>query len=126
MKDELKVFENRSDDWLAKQRAYEDRHSAWDLDDAKYLKEEHHQIHRERDISKQNFKNIDRKSSYPKDSIDKKQSAIIKVIVIGTIAIFMIPFLIIFISGTIYFGGLIEAFPIIVFIIIMVIITIKY
>lgn len=41
MKDELEVFENRSDDWLAKERVYEKSVSVWDFDDGKKLKTEH-------------------------------------------------------------------------------------
>ncbi|MGN1406572.1 MAG: hypothetical protein ACI4WM_09865 [Erysipelotrichaceae bacterium] len=43
--DDLKKFENREDDWLAKQRRLESRISPWDLDDAKKLKSEHERIH---------------------------------------------------------------------------------
>lgn len=43
--DDLKKFENREDDWLAKQRRLESRISPWDLDDARKLKIEHEKIH---------------------------------------------------------------------------------
>ena len=43
--DDLKKFENREDDWLAKQRRLESRISPWDLDDARKLKNEHEKIH---------------------------------------------------------------------------------
>lgn len=45
MRKELEVFENRSDDWLAKQRKQEARISAWDLDEGRKLKEDHAKIH---------------------------------------------------------------------------------
>lgn len=60
MNNDLEVFENRSDDWLAKERKYESSISAWDLDEGKkmkaeheenceadYLKEAHHKKHEE-------------------------------------------------------------------------------
>lgn len=50
MKDELKIFENRSDDWLAKERAHEARVSAWDLDEGRRIKEEHERIHKAHDV----------------------------------------------------------------------------
>lgn len=43
MKDELKVFENRRDDWLAKERKYEATISAWDFDEGRKLKVEHNE-----------------------------------------------------------------------------------
>lgn len=45
MKDDLKIFENRSDDWLAKEREYEETVSAWDFDEGKRIKEIHKQKH---------------------------------------------------------------------------------
>ncbi len=37
-------FENRGDDWLAKELAYESKHSFWDLDDSAFdLKKAHEQ-----------------------------------------------------------------------------------
>lgn len=42
MKDELEEFENRRDDWLAKERKYEETVSAWDFDEAKKIRKEHH------------------------------------------------------------------------------------
>lgn len=42
MKEELQAFENRSDDWLAKERAYENSVSAWDFDEGKKVRLEHH------------------------------------------------------------------------------------
>lgn len=41
MNKDLEVFENRSDDWLAKERKYEATVSAWDLDEGKKLRAEH-------------------------------------------------------------------------------------
>ena len=46
MNKDLEAFENRSDDWLAKERAYEDSISAWDLDEGKRIKENHERRHR--------------------------------------------------------------------------------
>ena len=42
MKKELEVFENRSDDWLAKEVARERATSVWDFDDGQKLKNEHY------------------------------------------------------------------------------------
>ena len=41
MNKDLEQFENRSDDWLAKQRNIENRTSAWDIDEGKRIKEYH-------------------------------------------------------------------------------------
>lgn len=41
MNKDLEVFENRSDDWLAKERKYEATVSAWDLDEGRKLRAEH-------------------------------------------------------------------------------------
>ena len=41
MKKELQIFENRSDDWLAKERKYEESISVWDLYEAKKIKSYH-------------------------------------------------------------------------------------
>lgn len=41
MNKDLERFENRSDDWLAKQRKIENKVSAWDFDEAKQIKEAH-------------------------------------------------------------------------------------
>ena len=43
--EELKIFENRSDDWLAREREYENSVSVWDFDEAKEIKAEHHLQH---------------------------------------------------------------------------------
>ena len=44
---DLKQFEDRNDDWLAKQRRLEQRISPWDLDDARKIKEEHAAKHQQ-------------------------------------------------------------------------------
>ena len=41
MNKDLEQFENRSDDWLAKQRNIENKTSAWDIDEGKRIKEIH-------------------------------------------------------------------------------------
>ena len=58
MENDLEKFENRHDDWLADEIAYEETVSAWDFDEgrrlrrehnenceAKFIKERHEQIH---------------------------------------------------------------------------------
>lgn len=115
MKEELKIFENRSDDWLAKQRAYEDRHSVWNLDDGKNLKEEHHRIHEEKDIRKQNFKNIEKnRRIYTRINETEKQKSS-KLLIIF---IYFIIFLVVMIDVGI-FGEIFAFMPIIIFVIIM-------
>ena len=37
MNKDLEQFENRSDDWLAKQRNMENKTSAWDIDEGKSM-----------------------------------------------------------------------------------------
>lgn len=41
MNKDLEVFENRKDDWLAKERKHEESVSAWDIDDSSKLKQQH-------------------------------------------------------------------------------------
>ena len=41
MDKDLEKFENRSDDWLAKQKKAESKVSAWDFDEGKRVKNEH-------------------------------------------------------------------------------------
>lgn len=41
MNKDLEKFENRSDDWLAKERIYEETVSAWDFDEGKRIKKQH-------------------------------------------------------------------------------------
>ncbi len=45
MKEELKGFENRENDWLAREMRREEMLSPWDVDEAKIIKEEHARIH---------------------------------------------------------------------------------
>ena len=41
MNKDLEQFENRSDDWLAKQRNIENKTSAWEIDEGKKIKQFH-------------------------------------------------------------------------------------
>ena len=52
MNKDLEVFENRSDDWLAKERKYEATISAWDLDEGKKLRAEHEEDCEAREIKR--------------------------------------------------------------------------
>lgn len=52
MNKDLEVFENRSDDWLAKERKYEATVSAWDLDEGKKLRAEHEEDCEAREIKR--------------------------------------------------------------------------
>jgi len=68
MRSDLERFENRSDDWLAKQRKYEEKVSAWDFDEGKRIKEEHHIKHLAYDSRQEIRKNI------RTDSLTKSQA----------------------------------------------------
>ena len=50
MNKDLEKFENRSDDWLAKQRNIENKTSAWDFDEGKRIKEFHEEHCEAREI----------------------------------------------------------------------------
>ena len=50
MNKDLEQFENRSDDWLAKQRAKENSVSAWDIDEGKRIKQYHEENCEAREI----------------------------------------------------------------------------
>lgn len=52
MNKDLEVFENRHDDWLAKERKYESTVSAWDLDEGKKLRAEHEEDCEAREIKR--------------------------------------------------------------------------
>lgn len=105
MREELKIFENRSDDWYAKERAYEESISAWDLDDGRKLKQEHQNAHAKADLRKQYFKDYQNTKSrqskkeynFQDVSIQKK---IVKTFVIMTLVITLLPtILILFADG---------------------------
>ena len=45
MRNELEGFENRENDWLAKEIRREAKLSPWNVDEAKIIKEEHARVH---------------------------------------------------------------------------------
>lgn len=125
MREELKIFENRSDDWLAKERAYEARVSAWDLDDGNKLKAEHHASHKAMDIRKQNFKNID-KSGYKKNrnvSSRNEGLKIFSILISAMIFAFTIAFILIVADEMFIPGEFFQIFPAVIFIIALIFTT---
>lgn len=70
MDKDLKQFENRSDDWLAKERKEEDKVSAWDFDEGKKIKEFHEENCEARQI-KERHEQI-HKSAIANKNIPKK------------------------------------------------------
>lgn len=71
MREELQAFENRSDDWLAKERAYEESVSAWDFDDGKKIKLEHHKDCDAEEIKESHHsRHIEYNKTHPKGLID--------------------------------------------------------
>ncbi|MDO4501082.1 MAG: hypothetical protein Q4B60_07420 [Erysipelotrichaceae bacterium] len=95
MKDELKVFENRNDDWLAKERTYEAKVSAWDLDEGKRIKEEHAAHHNSYEQHVQN--------TYRPKSQNKEVSTAAKLlpVIIGTMTVIIF---IVLMATRLYFG----------------------
>lgn len=72
MDKDLKQFENRSDDWLAKERQEENKVSAWDFDEGKKIKEYHEKNCEAREIKERheqihsgNIKPVIRRKSFP-------------------------------------------------------------
>lgn len=122
MKEELKIFENRSDDWLAKERAYEERVSAWDLDDAKYIKQEHHRIHVQKDIRKQKFKNLEVNGKLNSHKTNNNQKTVL--ICIGLLIVLYVLF-VFFISGNFIIDDLLFGFPTIIVVFMMIVSNLK-
>lgn len=117
MRDELKVFENRSDDWLAKERSYEESISAWDLDEGKKLKESHEKHHA--NYNKTHAKGVIGKPIKQEDFVSVDSSKIFKtiiiVIVVSIIAVILVRFFsLLFIDAS----SIIEFVPFIIFILV--------
>lgn len=121
MNEELKVFENRSDDWLAKERRYEESVSAWDLDEGKKLKESHERNHSHYDkthgkgVIGTNYinKTVNKNDNFVKVDAKKLGKFYLKfVIVIAIIIVF--GYLID--EKKIVFDEMFAAFPIIIFV----------
>ena len=128
MNKDLEVFENRSDDWLAKERKYEATVSAWDLDEAKKLRIEHEEDCEAREIKERHasrhqayndqFVNLNdlSKSKTEKTTISKTASTIVWLV-------FLIPLLFFVVFIAIMSGmevtDVIIAIPIIILIIVV-------
>ena len=87
---DLKQFEDRNDDWLAKQRRLEQRISPWDLDEARKIKEEHEIRHRQYNQRRNEYQK-ERKSRPNVSSSSGNKFA--KVIVISVILVLLITLL---------------------------------
>ncbi len=97
MQKDLEKFENRSDDWLAKQRAHEARVSAWDLDDARKLKIEHETRHQEYNRI-QNIRYEEPETRSVPNAVQRKKAA--TGIALVAVAIYLIAmFLVIFLTS---------------------------
>jgi len=95
MQKDLEKFENRSDDWLAKQRAHESRVSAWDLDDARKLKREHEVKHQQYNRSQ----NIQRDAYGQRPNVPNKKQASRVAALIAVIFYIIVMFVVILLTS---------------------------
>ena len=128
MNKDLEAFENRSDDWLAKERKREALVSAWDLDEGYRLKKEHiqnceaRQIKEEHEIKHEYY---DRISKHRRDRANNQFQQVDSNKALKVFApIFLVMILIIMIgafaaSGLINVGEIGFAIPIIIFILLV-------
>lgn len=58
MRNELKGFENRENDWLAKEIRREAQLSPWNVDEAKIIKEEHARVHERQNTINQVYREM--------------------------------------------------------------------
>lgn len=86
MDKDLKQFENRSDDWLAKERKDEDKVSAWDLDEGKKIKK-YHEANCEAKEIKETHEKIHQGWISNKNIPKKDDSGIVIVFILVTVAI---------------------------------------
>ena len=93
MEKDLLKFENRSDDWLAKQRKEESRVSAWDFDEGIKVRNEHQdncearQIKTEHEIKHSMYKRMNKSGVRVND---KNKDATKLVIALGTMSFVLI------------------------------------
>ena len=121
---ELEAFENRSDDWLAKERKREELISAWDLDEGHKLKEEHrenceaYEIKKNHEIKHSRYNELNKISLNANNQFhDLEPQKIVKVFVPVFVSMLLIIFIGIFIaSGIINVGEMGLAIPIIIII----------
>lgn len=107
MNKDLERFENRSDDWLAKQRKSENRVSAWDFDEGKRIKEVHEENCEAKEI-KERHERIHSGQLRPRR---KSGGSTFAIIVIVMIAVELIP--------TIIASGETEVIPIAIICVVM-------
>lgn len=88
MNKDLKHFENRSDDWLAKQREKENTVSAWDIDEGKKIKYNHEENCEAKEIKERHEKIH---SGQIKPSQKQTSFPIFLIIIIAVFAIDVIP-----------------------------------
>ena len=106
---DLKQFENRNDDWLAKQRRLEEKISPWDLDDARKIKEEHAIRHQQYNQRQEEF----RKYRQTRRSVPSGSSnTLAKLVAVFVIIVFLMVLIPIVISFTDYGFVSVNFFPI--------------
>ena len=93
MNKDLERFENRSDDWLAKQRKRENKISAWDFDEGMKIKE-YHKDHCEAKEIKEKHEMIHSGQTKLKSKKQKNSSPFLTILLI-LIAIDVIPSIIV-------------------------------
>ena len=87
---DLKQFEDRNDDWLAKQRRLEQRISPWDLDDARKIKEEHAAKHQQYNQRQGEY----RRSRQTRPPVSSNSgNALAKFVVVVVVVVFVITLL---------------------------------
>lgn len=86
MDKDLKQFENRSDDWLAKERKDEDKVSAWDFDEGKKIKKFHEENCEAKEI-KETHEKIHQGWTSNKNIPKKDDSGIVIVFILVIVAI---------------------------------------
>ena len=87
---DLKQFENRNDDWLAKQRRLEEKISPWDLDDARKIKEEHAAKHQQYNQRQGEY----RRSRQTRPPVSSNSgNALAKFVVVVVVVVFVITLL---------------------------------
>ena len=126
MRDDLEVFENRRDDWLAKERAYEETVSVWDFDEGKKIKAAHqkncdsYSLKREHELKHQSYNVTHNRGLIGENKISEYRiNWLVKIIVASTIG-FTLLITIITIAATtdvIDFDEIGFAVPIIMFIV---------
>lgn len=112
MKNDLEKFENRRDDWLADEIAYEETVSAWDFDEGHRLKREHEENCEAKFIKERHEKihsYIKQRPKIPIDQMPDRRVVLIAIVVFSCVFVVFIPIImrfdptLIFILLIIYF-----------------------